>query len=120
MNKRVSLGDIIFLAAAAVALVLLWNFFSPPAGFVVSCLVIGTLLPILYRLVRRFLPKSLWPLPIILVITVTPFLGHQFWTVSDRPGVFFAVFGSALAIGICAVEFSLRPFFPLKSGEKHT
>ena len=120
MNKRVSLGDIIFLVAAAVALVLLWNFFSPPAGFVVSCLLLGALLPILYRLVRRFLPKSLWPLPIILVITAMPFLDRQFSTASQRPGVFFGVFGSALAVGVCAVEFSLRPFFPLKSGEKQT
>jgi hypothetical protein len=120
MNKRVSLGDIIFLVAAAVALVLLWNLFSPPAGLVISCLLLGASLPIIYRLVRRFLPKSLWSLPIILVITViTPFLGHEFSTVWERPGVFFAVFGSALATGACAVEFSLRPFFPLKSGEKH-
>jgi len=115
MNKRVSLGDIIFLAAAAVALVLLWNFFSPPAGFVVSCLVVGGLLPILYRLVRKFLPKSLWSLPLILVIIVSGFLNHRFCTASERPGVFFVVFGSALVIGVCAVECSLRPFFPLKS-----
>jgi len=66
------------------------------------------------------LPKSLWSLPIILVIMVTLFLDKQFSTVSERAGVFFGVFDSALAIGVCAVEFSLRPFFPLKSGEKQT
>jgi hypothetical protein len=120
MNKRVSTGDIIFLVAALAALVLLWRFLSPPAGFVLACLVAGAALPILCRIARSFLSKSLWTLPIILLIAITPWLNHRFPTLAHRPGVFFAVFASAFAVGVCIVEFSLRPFFPLKSREKQT
>jgi hypothetical protein len=120
MNGRVSTGDILFLIVALAALILLWRFLSPPAGFVLACLVAGAALPILCRVARRFLPKSLWALPIILLIAVTPWLNHRFPTLAHRPSVFFAVFISALAVGVCIVEFSLRPFFPLNSFEKQT
>jgi hypothetical protein len=118
MNARVSIGDIIFLAVALAALILLWHFFSPPAGFVLSCLGTGASLPIIYRVVRRFLPKSLWSLPVILVIVVTVSLNNRFPTLAHQSGVFFGIFASALAVGVCILEFSLRPFFPLKSREK--
>ena len=120
MNRHVSIGDIVFLVVALGTLVFLWRFLSPPSGFVLSCLVAGATLPILCRIARRFFQKSLWALPVILLIVVTPWLNHRFPTFADRRAVFFAVFASALAVGVCIVEFSLRPFFPLKSREKQT
>jgi hypothetical protein len=120
MSRRVSIGDIIFLVVALAALALLWRFLSPPAEFVLACLGAGASLPILSRVVRRFLPKSLWVLPVILLITVTSSLSHRFPILVGRPGVFFGVLASAFAVGVGVAEFSLRPFFPIKRVEKQT
>jgi len=122
MNKRVSIGDIAFLLAAAVALALLWRLFSPPAGFVVWCVAVGAALPVVYRILRPRLRKSLLSLPFLLVLffVIFPLRNHYFAGPARDSAVFLGLFGSAFAVGLCIVEFSLRPFFPLKSREKHT
>ena len=122
MNKRVSIGDISFLIVAAVALALLWRLFSPPRGFVLRCIAAGAVLPIVYRICRPRLPKSFLSLPFLLVlfIVIFPLRDHYFAEPAGNSAVFLGVFGSAFAVGLCIVEFLLRPFFPLKSAEKHT
>jgi hypothetical protein len=121
MNRRVSIGDIIFLALALAALVLLWHFVSPPTGFVIWCITAGAVLPVIYRIVRVRLPKSLWSLPLLLILLITfPLRNHYFPGPARNSAAFLGVFASAFAIGVCLVEFSLRPFFPLKSREKPT
>ena|SRR5947208_10046930 len=117
MNRRVSVGDIIFLTVALAALLLLCHFFTPPTWLVLSCMGAGAALPILSRVIRTFLPKSLWSLPLVLVIIFMLPLAHDF---SRSKIVFFATLSSAFAVGLCVVEFSLRPFFPRKSREIQT
>src|SRR5581483_107202 len=112
MNRRVSIGDIIFLAVALVALLLLCHFLAPPTWLIFFCIGAAAALPILSRVVRIFLPKSLWSLPLLLMIIVIGPLAHDF---SGSKIVFFATLSSAFAVGLCVVEFSLRPLFPLKS-----
>jgi hypothetical protein len=84
MNKRISIGDILFLVVALAALILLSHFFSPPAGFVFSCMTVGAALPLLYRVVRRFLPRLLWSLPVIPLIVFTLSLSYHFPTIAHR------------------------------------
>jgi hypothetical protein len=117
MNMRVSVGDIIFLAIALAALLLLCHFFMPPTWLVFFCIGAGAALPILSRVVRTFLPKSLWPLPLLLMIIVIGPLAHDF---TGSKIVFFATLANAFAVGLCIVELSLRPFFPRKSREGQT
>jgi hypothetical protein len=117
MNARVSVGDIIFLMVALAALLLLYRFFTPPTWLVLSFIGAGGALPILSRAVGTFLPKSFWSLPLVLVIIFVLHLGHDF---SGTRVVFFATLSSAFPVGLCAVEFSLRPFFPRKSRESQT
>jgi hypothetical protein len=121
MNKRVSVGDIALLVVAAIALVLLWRFFSPPLGFVLWCAAAGAALPLIYRIFSTRLPKSLLSLPFLLVFFVIFFLRDHYFAGSARnSGVFLGVFASAFAAGLCVVEFLLRPFFPLRSGKEHS
>jgi hypothetical protein len=121
MNKRVSVGDIAFLVAAVLALAVLWRFFSPPLGFVLWCAAAGAVLPVVYRIFRTRLSKSLLSLPFLLVLFVMFFLRDHYFAGSARDsGVFLGVFASAFAAGLCIVEFLLRPFFPLKSRETHS
>src|SRR5438552_18578777 len=117
MNARVSVGEIVFLTVALAALLLLCHFFAPPTWLVLFCIGAGAALPILSRVVRSFLPKSFWSLPLVLVIVLIVPLAHD---VSGSTVVFFATLFSAFAVGLCVVEFSLRPFFPLKSREGQT
>jgi hypothetical protein len=117
MSTRVSAGDIILLTVALLALLLLCHFFSPPAWLVFSSIGAGAALPILSRVVRTFLPKSFWSLPLVLVIIFVLHVAHDFSGSKIMP---FATLFSAFAIGLCVVEFLLRPFFPLKSREKQT
>ena len=114
MKTRVSNGDIIFLVVALAGLVLLLYFFSPPMWFVFSCLGLGAASPIIWRLTRIFLPKSLQSLPLMLILGFVLLAYHHFTAIPFRLVVFFGTYSTALAVGLCAVEFSLRPFFPLK------
>ena len=123
MNKRVSLGDIIFLVVALAVLVLLWWLFSPPRAFVFSCLAAGAAIPILSRIARKLLPKPYWMLPTILVMLVVVFpVGQHYFpdTADKRFVLFYGTFFSAFAVGVCIVEFSLRPFFPIRRADKQT
>jgi hypothetical protein len=117
MKTRVSIGDIIFLVLTLAGLALLWHFFSPPTWFVLSCLGLGAASPILWRLTRIFLPKSL-PLPFMLILAFVLLAYHHFPALPYRSVVFFGTYFTALAVGFCTIEFSLRPFFPLKPLEK--
>jgi hypothetical protein len=63
------------------------------------------------------LPKSLWSLPLVLVIIFMRPLTYDF---SGSKILFFATLFSAFAVGLCVVELSLRSFFPRKSRESHT
>jgi hypothetical protein len=117
MNAHVSVGDIIFLTVALAALLLLNHFFAPPTWLVLSFMGAGGVLPILSRVVRIFLPKSLWSLPLVLVLIFVLHLGHDF---SGSQVVFFAALSSAFPVGLCVVEFSLRPFFSRKSRQSQT
>jgi hypothetical protein len=118
MKTRASLGDIIFLVVVIIALVLLWHFLSPSTWFVLSCLGLGAAYPVLVRLGRVFVPRSLQSLPFILILCLVLPAYERFPAVPYRSVVFFATYFAALAVGLCIVEFSLRPFFPLKPREK--
>jgi hypothetical protein len=55
------------------------------------------------------------PLLLVFFLVIFPLQRHYFpHTADNKFGVFFGVFASAFAVGVCIVEFSLRPFFPLR------
>jgi hypothetical protein len=97
MNAHVSVGDIIFLTVALAALLLLNHFFAPPTWLALSFMGAGGVLPILSRVVRIFLPKSLWSLPLVLVLIFVLHNGHD---LSGIHGVYFSELSSSFSFGL--------------------
>jgi hypothetical protein len=120
MDKRVSAGDIAFLVVTTLALALFWRFFSPPIGLVLWSAAAGAVLPVVYRILRTRLPRSLLSLPFVLVLLFVMSLLRDHTGSAFDSALFLGAFASAFASGLCVVEFLLRSFFPLKSYEKQT
>src|SRR5258708_30285092 len=105
MNKRVSPGDIIFLSVNLTVLIVLLWFFSPPKTFVLSCMAVGAMTPILQRIVRRLLPKAHWTLPLVLVVGFIIFLHDRYYPgpIEKYFGLSILAFGSSFAVALCVV-----------------
>ena len=102
----------IVVAAAATMLGVFWLRYSPPGGFIVSCVVVAALGHVAYCIMRPWWPRvSLCALIPVLIFAIFTLRDHYFPEAARGSTLFIGVCAASVAFGAWAAELLLLCFF---------